>query len=63
VPRPQPPPVRYLYGAGACLVVAQVLGIYALITRKADLIFSVVMVCLVVGALVLGYEGARHLGL
>jgi hypothetical protein len=49
-----------LYLAGACLVVAQFLGIYALRTRKADLIFSVFMVTLLVMALALGYAGARQ---
>jgi hypothetical protein len=52
--------VTLLYGAAGCLVAAQVLGIYALRTRKADLIFSIFMVALVVAALALGYEGARQ---
>ena len=46
------------YLAGAFLVVAQILGIYALLTRKADLIFSLVMLGLVVAALVSGADGA-----
>ena len=53
-----------LYVAAACLVVAQVLGIYALKTRKADLVFSGVMVVLVVAAAALavdGVNGLRHL--
>jgi len=45
------------YVAGACLVVAQVLGIYALVTRKADLIFALIMVALVVVALGSGADG------
>ena len=45
------------YVAGACLVVAQILGIYALVTRKADLLFAVVMVVLVVVALASGADG------
>jgi hypothetical protein len=42
------------YVAGGCLVMAQLVGIYGLVTRKADLIFSLVMVALVISALVLG---------
>lgn len=49
-----------LYVAAACLVAAQVLGIYGLRTRKADLIFSVVMVLLVLAAVVLGVMGAKR---
>jgi hypothetical protein len=45
------------YVAGACLVVAQILGIYALVTRKADFLFAVVMVALVVVALASGADG------
>ena len=48
----------YLYLAAACLVGAQLLGIYALISRKADLIFSIFMVALVVLAFALGVFGA-----
>jgi len=48
-----------LYGAAACLVAAQILGIYALKSRKADLIFSFFMVCLVVASATLGYLGAK----
>jgi hypothetical protein len=48
--------VNLLYSAGACLVLAQLLGIYALITRKADFIFAVVMVfLLVLAAVFAGY--------
>jgi hypothetical protein len=49
--------VTPFYIAGACLVVAQVLGIYALVTRKADLLFAAVMVFLVVVALASGADG------
>jgi hypothetical protein len=52
--------VTQLYAAAACLLGAQILGIYALRTRKADLIFSVFMVVLVLAALMLGYTGARQ---
>ena len=45
------------YVAGACLVVAQVLGIYALISRKADLVFALVMFTLVLAALASGADG------
>lgn len=48
-----------LYAAAACLVAAQVLGIYALRTRKADLIFSVFMIVLLGAAVALGYIGAK----
>jgi hypothetical protein len=50
--------VTPFYVAGACLVVAQVIGIYGLISRKADLIFALVMVVLVLAALASGAEGA-----
>jgi hypothetical protein len=49
-----------LYGAAACLVAAQIIGIYALRSHKADLVFSLCMVALVMTAVVLGYLGARH---
>jgi hypothetical protein len=52
--------VTQLYAAAACLVAAQIVGIYALVTRKADLIFSVLMVVLVIAAIVLGLAGAHH---
>ncbi|HUC13003.1 MAG TPA: hypothetical protein VMS00_00995 [Acidimicrobiales bacterium] len=45
------------YVAGACLVVAQILGIYALVSRKADFIFVLIMFLLVVVALASGAEG------
>jgi hypothetical protein len=52
--------VTLLYGAAACLVAAQLLGIYALKSRKADLIFSMFMVALVVASVALGYLGAKQ---
>jgi hypothetical protein len=52
--------VSLLYGAAGCLVAAQVVGIYALVTRKADLIFSVFMLVLVIAAVVLGVVGAHQ---
>jgi hypothetical protein len=55
-----PSEVSLLYEAAACLVAAQLVGIYALVTRKADLIFSVFMVILVIAAVVLGVAGAHH---
>ena len=39
---------------------AQLLGIYGLVTRKADLIFAVLMVALLVAAAVMGYQYAYH---
>jgi len=49
--------VTLLYGAAACLVVAQLVGVYALVTRKADLVFSLLMLTLLVTAGVLGGIG------
>ncbi|MBO0693139.1 MAG: hypothetical protein J2P58_09605 [Acidimicrobiaceae bacterium] len=46
--------------AGVCLVLAQVVGIYALKTHKADLVFSVCMIGLLILAVVLGIFGAYH---
>ena len=54
------PEVNLLVGAGICLVAAQLLGIYGLMTRKADLIFAIVMVALLVAAIVMGGEYAYH---
>jgi hypothetical protein len=46
-----------LYTAGALLVLAQVIGLYGLKTRKADLIFTLIMGFLVLAAVVVGgYE-------
>ena len=52
--------VSLLYAAAACLVVAQVLGIYGLVSRKADLVFSICMVALLVASVVLGVLGVRQ---
>jgi uncharacterized membrane protein len=52
--------VTLLYAAAACLVAAQILGLYALKTRKADLIFSAFMIALVLLSAALGYLGAKH---
>jgi hypothetical protein len=45
------------YVAGASLVVAQIFGIYALATRRADLIFALIMVALVLIALGSAVDG------
>jgi hypothetical protein len=45
------------YVAGVCLVVAQILGIYALVSRKADFTFALIMLLLVVVALASGADG------
>jgi hypothetical protein len=47
-----------LYSAGICLVLAQIIGIYGLVTRKADLIFALLMAALLIAALVMGGIGA-----
>lgn len=46
--------MNLLYLAAACLVAAQLLGIYGLVSRKADLIFALVMLALLAGAGALG---------
>lgn len=51
------------YVAGAVLVVAQVLGIYGLVTRKADFTFALVMLVLVVVAIGVGVYGLQRAGL
>jgi hypothetical protein len=38
--------VTLVYSAVGLLVAAQLLGIYALVTRKADLVFSIVVILL-----------------
>ena len=45
--------MNLLYSAGVCLVLAQLIGIYALITRKADLILALVMGALLSSALLM----------
>jgi hypothetical protein len=52
--------VTDLYIAGALLVLAQLVGIYALKTRKADLLFSLLMAALAAAAIVLGAYGALY---
>jgi hypothetical protein len=52
--------VTLLYVGGGILVLAQILGIYALVTHKADLIFSLLMVAMLVSAVVIGGIGAYH---
>jgi len=52
--------VSLLITAGVCLVLAQLVGIYALRTRKADVVFSLCMVLLLILAIVLGIFGAYH---
>ena len=46
--------------AGICLVAAQVLGVYGLLTRKADVIFAVLMVVLLLAAVIIGLDWAYH---
>lgn len=46
-----------IYTAGVLLVLSQLIGIYGLWTRKADLIFALIMVMLLVLAGVLGGLG------
>lgn len=46
--------------AGILLIAAQILGIYALVTRKADLIFAMTMTVILVIAVVLGGYGLYH---
>jgi hypothetical protein len=51
-----------LYTAGACLIAAQLLGIYGLVTRKADLIFALVMgVLLAVGVVLFGMDAYHRI--
>jgi hypothetical protein len=50
-----------LYTAGALLVLAQVIGLYGLKTRKADVVFTLVMAALVVAAVALGAYEVFHL--
>jgi hypothetical protein len=52
--------VSLFVAAAICLVAAQVVGIYGLVSRKADLIFSVLMISLVIAAVVFGVAGAKH---
>jgi hypothetical protein len=54
------PGVNLFYLAGACLVAAQLVGIYGLITRKADFIFALLMVALLAGAVAFASVEAYH---
>lgn len=47
--------MKLLYLSVALIVLAQILGIYGLKTRKADVVFGVAMVALVVVAAVVAY--------
>jgi hypothetical protein len=49
-----------IYAAGVILVLAQILGIYALVTHKADLIFALTMSVLLLAAVLLGAYGVYH---
>jgi hypothetical protein len=52
--------VSAIYAAGILLVVAQLLGIYALVTHKADLIFALIMGFILIIAVILGGYGVYH---
>jgi hypothetical protein len=52
--------VTSLYVAGALLVAAQLIGLYGLKTRKADLVFSLVMAVMIVVAVVIGVYGESY---
>jgi hypothetical protein len=52
--------VNLLFAAGFCLVAAQIVGIYALWTRKADLVFAIVMAVLLAGAAIFGGLDLYH---
>ncbi|MDA8045353.1 MAG: hypothetical protein M0Z30_08965 [Actinomycetota bacterium] len=49
-----------IYLGAGLLVLAQTLGIYALVTRKADFIFAITMAVILVAAVVLGGYGVYH---
>lgn len=49
-----------IYAAAGILVLAQIMGIYALATRKADFIFAMFMAALLVVAVLLGGYGVYH---
>lgn len=52
--------MKEIYAAAVLLVLAQILGIYALVTRKADLVFAFFMVVILVLAVALGGYGVYH---
>lgn len=45
-----------IYAAVALLVIAQILGLYALVSHKADLVFALTLVVVLVLAAALGYH-------
>ena len=49
-----------IYSAAGLLLAAQLLGIYALFTKKADFIFAIVMTVMLLGAVGLGAYGVYH---
>jgi hypothetical protein len=49
-----------LYAAGAVLVLAQLVGIYALVTKTADLVFAVLVTGALVVAIAMGGYGVYH---
>ncbi len=52
--------MKLLYLGGGLLVLAQIVGIYGLVTRKADLVLSLVVGALLVAGVVVGGLGAYH---
>jgi hypothetical protein len=52
--------VNALYIAGVFLVLAQLVGIYALVTRQADFIFAIVVAVLLLIAVVIGGVHIYH---
>jgi hypothetical protein len=49
-----------MYTAAGLLVVAQIVGIYGLITRKADLVLSLVVIAMLVAAALLALYWTYH---
>jgi hypothetical protein len=49
-----------LYVGIGLLVASQVVGLYGLVTRKADLVFAVVMLALLAGAIATGGLDLYH---
>ena len=52
--------MRLLYLGGALLVLAQIVGIYGLVTRKADLVLSLVVGTILMAGVVVAGLGAYH---
>jgi NADH:ubiquinone oxidoreductase subunit K len=46
--------------AGICLVAAQLVGLYGLVTRKADMIFALIALVLLLLAVLIGLDWAYH---